>query len=490
MLKKIENKSLNFFVIISLSYILVLNILNIFPNKLYVLLLLIPTIVLTILFEKKIMLINDTKLLNIISKVLLLSNFIILIIIGKKLMVNFSWDYGEIQRTAINYAKTKTIKYDDIVYFARYPNNRLIVIILMVIYRFLNTVFGPYASNMYLFSSIVVNSFIMGLSYICVYYLCKKQKGDKFAFNVLVFLELMLPIHTYSAIFYSDTLSLIFYPIIIYLFLEYKENNKILYLILIGVIGLIGFDIKATIIFALFAVIIDSIFNEKLKTILKTTLIIATVFIFSNIILNATMDQFLNIGKHEYEQYEFPHTHHIMMMLNETGGYNAEDVIYTKKFPTIEEKKNANIKEIKTRIKERGIFGTAHHLLYTKMVRTWTDSTFSSSDYLGRNPIEKNYLNSFITMDGRYYEGYYIYTYLYYIILLIGMVLSCLYYKNENKLITISKIITLLLIAFLIIWECNSRYVIQIMPLLIIISIFGWTELINKYLKERLLKNE
>lgn len=267
-------------------------------------------------------------------------------------------------------------------------------------------------------------------------------------------------------------------PLIIFLYLKYKESKKIIYLIALSVISVIGFLFKATVIFALFAIIIDIFCNSKFKSFIKKLLIIVFISIICFFSMNKLITHVLNISKEEQDKLQFPHTHHIMMALNTTGGYNQEDVDYTASFLSYEEKKLANINVIKERIHERGLLGTTKHLLYTKIVRTWTNNTFAVSDYLGRKPIKQGVLQFIFTMGGKYYKIFDIYTNAYWLIILIGIFFEYLRNKQTSDDIQmIGKYIILMLALFLIVWECNSRYVIQILPLIIMIGISGWESL-------------
>ncbi len=262
------------------------------------------------------------------------------------------------------------------------------------------------------------------------------------------------------------------------MYLQYKDSKKLIYLIALSVISVIGFLFKATVIFALFAIVIDIFFNSKFKDFIKRLLIIACISIICLTIINKVIDHVLDISKEDYNRFKFPYTHHIMMALNTTGGYKEKDVQYTTSFPTYEEKKNANINVIKERISKRGIYGTARHLLYTKVVRTWTNNTFAVSDYLGRNPIKQSTFQDIFTMEGKLYRIFDIYTNVYWFVILLGIIIGSLYRKQSSEDIQmVSKYIILMLALFLIIWECNSRYVIQILPLIIMVGISGWEAL-------------
>ena len=122
-------------------------------------------------------------------------------------------------------------------------------------------------------------------------------------------------------------------------------------------------------------------------------------------------------------------------------------------------------------------------LLLNKKIRTCTNSTFASSDYIGRNPINKNVFNKYMSQEENDFIYYKIYTDAYWIILLIGMILAVIYKQNTDSTVFISKQVLIFYIIFLTIWECNSRYIVNILPIIILISGYGWYNLLNKFKK-------
>jgi hypothetical protein len=171
-----------------------------------------------------------------------------------------------------------------------------------------------------------------------------------------------------------------------------------------------------------------------------------------------------------------------MMTLNESGGFNEDDVIFTNSFNTKEEKINENIKVIKERLNNRGFTGTLYHLFVRKMIRTWTRSDFAISDYVSRYPIKNNYVNNIIGETGEYYKYFKVYTDSYYIVIIIGLIISYLIRRKDDDINVLSMMIILMLFIFLTIWECNSRYVVQILPIIILLSMTGWINVAEKYL--------
>lgn len=107
----------------------------------------------------------------------------------------------------------------------------------------------------------------------------------------------------------------------------------------------------------------------------------------------------------------------------------------TESFNSYEKKKEANIEEIKKRLKGRSLSQNFRFFAYDKQVRTWGDSTFSCCDYLSREPKNPDgFLEKFVTMDGS--KNWML---LLYIIALLcydtcGNAFVCLLYSEAEKL--------------------------------------------------------
>ncbi len=477
MLKKIENNFVYILFLIFSIYILFLNIIGLREMVVLKVILTIIMSFLLIFLIKKIMLYKNKKYIKIISILLLILDFILMLYLGYKLRVDFSWDYGIVQSEAINYGINGNISRENLIYYIKYPNNRLLFATLAVIYRIVNFVLGVTAQRYFVYVSIIIGSFLITLSYFLTYLLAKKYKDENFGLVVLIILSLMIPLLSYSAILYSDTPSLFFFPLILLLYLKYKDNKKLIYLLLISIISVIGFEIKATIIFAFLAIIVDIICNNKFIDILKRVFIMLIIFVIAHLIFSASMNKVLKITDSDIDRYNVPYTHFVMMTLNESGGFNEDDVVFTNSFNTKKEKTNENIRVIKERLNNRGVLGTLHHLFIKKMIRTWNRSDFAISDYINRYPIKKNYLNNIIGESGDYFKYFKVYTDAYYLIIIIGLIMS--YFKKNKDINILIMMIILFLTMFLTIWECNSRYVVQLLPIIVLLSLSGWVNTIE-----------
>ena len=208
---------------------------------------------------------------------------------------------------------------------------------------------------------------------------------------------------------------------------------------------------------------------------------VITIFLMNSVLLRE-----YKIGPELKDQYQFPYAHWVMMMLNDSGGYNQEDVDYTESFDSYKEKNEADIYKIKERIKSRGIAGTIKHIFGVKILRTWGLGSMGGDDYIARLPAYKNPLQSILCQDGKYHNVYLIYVQSYHLLMLFWIA----YYLLVNIRIQEKQIENVVvtsvwgLAAFLCIWECNSRYLVQMLPLLVLVMMSGIYKFLEKSKEE------
>ena len=172
-------------------------------------------------------------------------------------------------------------------------------------------------------------------------------------------------------------------------------------------------------------------------------------------------------------------THWLMMGFNESVGYNAEDVAYSASFLTKKERSEANIVEVKQRIKDYGLKGVVD-LFNRKTIYNFNDATFSWSGeghfFMSENS-KNNILASFLKR-------------LYYpqcqskLRLIYNLILQSVWYglfclilvsfiikKNKKTYVLIVSLLGLILFETL--FEARARYIYIYAPLFILIASLG-----------------
>ena len=440
-------------------------------NYLNPLVLIIGSIIYLLLLIKiyKFLLKKDDKYKKVIVIILLILHFILLFISSQIISSVPKVDLIHIL-TEINNLNDhgKILNYN---YFSVYPNNRFLVIILYVIQKIpLNSdiVFG-------LFSSLCITT-----STFFTYKTVLKVSNIDKALISLIFCVLSPIFYLYVSYYYTDILVLPLASILIYLIVKKDKDNKnnILYGILIGIVAVIGYKIRAVCIFILIAYIIYLLITKKLIDSIKNIIPILLSVIVMIICVNKIDSLFFtNIDKTK----EFPMTHWIMMGLNEekNGYYNHDDYKLTYGVENPKEKVKTNLKVIGERLNKSGVFGISK-LMIEKLVVVWGKGDYSYQKYL---ELVKDYNTSYKYLIE---DKNIVINYLLQFSKIVILVLTILSLKKliKSKKISIIAISLFGAIIFYLIWEVCPRYGLSFLPWLILISSYSYDNLninLNKF---------
>lgn len=491
LLKKYVNKLTTVLFILLWTFMLINvifnNKVNIFKhNPLIVLLGTTIFIFILYLFYKWLEKLNiSIKRQKIVIFVTMLIVFGIQLAFGYFFRVSPSWDLGDIYYGAIgNVDGSNTI--NNIDYFYRYNNNISITMFLTLIYK-ICTIFNIYNFN---FVSIVVNIFFIDFSIIITYLTAKKIFDNNKALFIFFVMCSMIPLYTYTPIYYTDTFSLPFVILQVFIFVtvdKFKENNrKNIYYILLGIVAFIGMLFKFTSVIVFIAIIIYSFLKNNKKEILKLC-----IFSFIPIIILYSIQTILiskYFDKDKMKELKYPYTHWIMMGLDGNGGYSGQDFLFTLEHKDIEDKKAFNIEQIKNRIASYCNSGKLLEHIIGKIVYTFGDGTYYATEKLQREPIRNGIYQEFIFYNGKYVA---IYSYIsqiqhitILILILIAVIKNYEFNSNISNYSFIFYISILGLFVFLQIWETRSRYLVNFIPLFVILSFYG-LEVINSFILSR-----
>lgn len=499
---KMEINKLLYFVnivfIVLFGYYCILNLFGRISKAAFSFILLFPIIFIIIILipsiNERFKNVNDRTLnktltvVNIISFVLML---VFAVIMRTEYYIDdetYSWDAGMVCDTAFEYAKNGVIYPINHQILSRYPNNHSIIFMLYCVFKAVNFIFPNMPDVGYSIIAIIINCLFIEIAVVIALLLAKKLLSVKKAFVCGCLIHTCIPLYAYAPFYYSDTLSMPFVvglPYVYICFLEVKEKRKKMQLtILLSILAVIGYQIKATVIFVVVAILFDMIFCRKsfkfLKSHCKYIVVLGLLFVVLNSGLNRVYSRTFNISQDDYNQYKYPMTHWVMMSLNQdhTGGWVRSDDFLTRYAGNYDEKLAVNIDEIQNRIENLGFIGTVKHVFYTKSINTWALGTLQADVFLSIKPIHYNILHEFFTLSGRFHFGYAIISMLYHCVLMLLIftaAINCYKEKTFEKM-SIIFMPLLMLALFLMIWESNARYILNMMPLMIIagVSGLGW----------------
>ena len=402
----------------------------------------------------------------------------LLIYFSFSLKAAYLWDAGDIYRAATAPLTGEQLPDN---YFATYPNNIFLFLIFKVFYKVIFAITGS-TDIIYI---MLLNAVVIFISIIFMYLIAVKLWGPHMGLLTGIICLFFAPFYVYVAYYYTDTFSLPFITISVYLYLcGVNSKNKIgKYLLLVGsgIIVALGFKLKATVIILLVAMIIHLFLSQKIRNALKYTGVIAASFIVIFFSYNITIDQLNIVSEEEAYMKQIPYTHWVMMGLKGLGGYDADDVLYTQSFPNIEEKREANLTVIKQRLSDYGFTGLINHLTNKAVHYTWGDGTYTIFGEGITQPQTDSIWWKFVLADGKYYPIFYYYCQGFHLAVLTLLMTSLGFGIKKGTVngTLLFKIALYGLFLFLLIWETRARYVYGFTPLLLLIAADTLNELVN-----------
>lgn len=442
--------------------------------------------IIKIINEKLIKKISKIRYIHIIFFIVF---FVLSLIIGCLLKLNPSWDMGEVFNIAKSYALNNNM--NGSAYLVSYPNNIMITIIYTVVFK-INYFLGI---KDFITVATIFNACCITATVILTYYIAKIMYNKEKATLALIILLFTTPLYLHVAIYYTDSLSMFFSTLILFMYClikKEKNKNKSLFLqIGLGIILIIAWKVKITSVFVAIAIGICLLFNNfKIKKI-KNLIVVVITMIVLLVGYNSIIENRIN-HRLDKQYYQMPIEHWILLGLTENGGFNQSIYEYTNSFSTYNEKKEADILKIKETIKNYSCNDFIKHLT-VKLKYAWTDGTYFAPEKLRRQPVKKTSIHEFVLADGKYNKYYKYFPQSMHIGLLVLMIISCIKNIKEkdyasDKMILVISIFGLM--VFLLIWENRSRYILTMLPLYILLGIDGVEYLTKLFYRKKGLTNE
>ena len=409
----------------------------------------------------------NIKKSNMILILMFFAFFLLQLFFAYMLRVYPTWDFGGVYYVALNYVDVGNFDL-----YKLYPNNYFLAYCFGFFYKIIS-IFGI---SKFFRLSIILNIFLIDSSIFLVYLVVKKLLNVNAALFSALMCLCSTPFLLYTPIFYSDTLTMFIPILMVYIVILLDETNskkkQFLLILFLVLLAFVGYKIKASILVVIVAIIIYWLFRDRrLKEGLSKFGIFLLIFVFivssfSLIEKNVILKDARKSG------IVFPITHWIMMGLNSDtniyGGFLPQDVDITN---NSEDKVYTNIAIIKSRISERKFLGNLHFYA-RKIVDTWCDGTYFAPEKLSRKPVEENFLHQFVLNKGNYFDILFCVSTGYILALYLFMVFAAILKRNDNKFnyILLLQCILLGIWLFLLIWETRSRYLVNFVPLMIVLA--------------------
>lgn len=354
-------------------------------------------------------------------------------------------------------------------YFSRYSNNNFCLVLTVLLFKLFIKISLDSTLGFAIFNTIMID-----LGILFSYLLCKKIGNNRMECKMLLFHALNPITYLFIYWFYTNTYSIPFMVLIMYLAVLIKKSfgnvkKEIVLSIAMGACIAIAYLLRPVIIIPLIACVICVLISLllkklKLKEILVPVIIIFICFITTFYSVNKIMDKYIKTS-----ETSFPATHWIMMGLTGDGTYNDESVKLTSSYKTKQEMQSANIKEIKRILKDYKITGFVTHLAI-KLPITWSNGV---SAYSGKISQGNNQNDTYIWLVSEKNDFVKIYSQAFRIVTLL-LCLIGIYSLRKNKKIDIyflNNLTILGAIMFYLLWEAKTDYSIPFLAYLFILAI-------------------
>ena len=417
---------------------------------------------------------NSRRLWRILSCVLLVLMAAGLLYAGMELKVYPGWDFGSVYQGAVEIVEDGAFSDNSNWYFTTYPNNVAVCMFLAAFFK----VFGGLCS--YITLGILLNVFLILLGMVFTFFLAEKLYGSRAAFLVMLVCALFLPFYMHAPIFYTDTFAL---PFVTGALLSYQYRKKdARRLILTAAVLAVGYKVKGSVGVILPALLIHIwLHRESAVERMKKSMLLLVPFLLLVGFLTVIPGKMSFFDASDREKNEFPLEHWVAMGLVDSGGYNADVYWMTASTEGKEAKKVVDRQFIRDTLEGYGVSGMLEHLK-EKVEFTWGDGVYFAPEKLKRDPVKTSWLHSWVLYDGADYQKTYRYCSAVQLLILGGILLSVLcnfLRKGEVREVQAMQLAVFGLFLFLLIWETRSRYLVNFVPVFLLLGADGLREVLK-----------
>ena len=388
------------------------------------------------------------------------------------------WDFGSVYQGAVELAEDGCFSDNSSWYFTTYPNNVAVCMFLAGIFKLL----GGFCS--YITLGILLNVGLILLGLFFFWQLARRLYGVRYgAFGMLLCL-FFLPFYMHTPIFYTDTFALPFVTGALWSY-QFREKDR-RFLLLTGVILAAGYKIKGSLGVIFIALLIHLwLYRDSLKERLIRSLLLTLPFLALVGFLTVVPAKFSGLSAEESYRNEFPMEHWVALGLVDSGGYNADVYWMTASTEGKAEKEAVDRLFIRQKLEEYGASGMLAHLR-EKVVFTWGDGVYFAPEKLQRDPLKESWLHDWVLYYGKNYSYTYRYCNAVQLLLLGGILLSLLrnfMEKGRTRKIQAMQLSVFGIFLFLLIWETRSRYLVNFVPVFILLGLDAMQAIRNRLLQ-------
>lgn len=416
---------------------------------------------------------DENKVMWVIGGLILLLQGIILFFMIREGMKGCT-DTSRIIDQAMAMADTQDGKINnEMLYFARYGNNYSFTILLYYLYRIVRF-FGVGYFVPFL---MILNTILIDISGVFAIKLVRLLRGNLWGIRIMVLFLLCPTTYVWLLFTYTNTFSMPFVMGVLYFGIKAmrRRKHRIFNIILTAILGAVGYQIRATTIIPVIAVVMGALTAWRLRSYKEKILMIFIVMAIMGASMVISSKVSRSYLKNTSIDQTFPFTHWVMMGLNEkeNGYVNSVDVQFSSSFTTKEKKMDYQIIRMKDRLVKMGPVRYAK-LLVRKMREVWSVGEDGYQNFY-KNGENFSGLYQYIFGDrsgavGLYNQIFRCATFLF--------VVFSVFFQLRRRGVEEFFIISLTLlgaILFFLLWETNRKYNICFMGIVMILMGDGIT---------------
>ena len=380
-----------------------------------------------------------------------------------------AWDFGRVYHGALEITSSGAIRIDW-QYFLESNNNFFLALVLAPVF-----IAGSILGLSPLASGILFNLAAIDGSVLLLWAAAKRRCGAKWALAAALACFACAGLWLYGPIFYTDTLSMPFVSLGIYLAQRWSEGKRSPWLAAaMGLAAFLAFRLKPTAFFLYLALVLLWVLRRggALKAVAAGLAVFAVCMAGWQVWLGH--NPVLDTGA--IEEYRLPPLHYVMMGLKNPGGYDESDHLASQALPDAAARTAHAKEEILRRLADYGPLGFLDHLRQ-KLAYTWADGSWFGSHKLGIDPIAPGVLQQWVADTGEHWPAFRTLVNAQQLLICLGLA-ACAFCQarrgEQADGLLWAALVTLLGAGlFLLVWETRSRYLVGLLPLILAVSARG-----------------
>ncbi|MBQ8527170.1 MAG: hypothetical protein IJ429_01735 [Lachnospiraceae bacterium] len=380
----------------------------------------------------------------------------------------YLFDTAFVSGAASSLALTGEVAPEALYYMSVYPNQNAFAVVTSFLWK-MCTMVGlesariPLVLNAVNMISIDVSLIIMSMT------IGQYRRDISRAQRVMVLLFTAMNPFIYIGVsyYYTITLSMPFFMIIMYGFVRALRDEKemrLWFYIVWGAALAIRYLFRATTVIVLIAGVFCLVAFKKIR---KKQLIALLAFLLVFFSGSRLCERVIGI---DTTDTAFPATHWIMMSMTSPGCHNAEDEQFTASFSSREEKKEAVLERMRDKAQNLGVEGFAG-LAFAKMKNTWADGTNGYPLFL------EQCLNTGVGYEeifGGHKDAVVLYHQAYWLLMLLGIAktVGCSLLTGRRDFF-MAELTVLGAFLFYLLWETGTQYSLPFFQIFTILALAG-----------------